>query len=340
MTDLIDGCRIRALVVFLILLWFSGSGFSTSRVDQKRKIRHIGVIVYADPFLKSYDGLRTGLQSKGYQLDKEVIFAVHSLNRDLSGVDALVKEFAAADFDLIFTATTLVTKAVKACELKNRIDIPVVFTVVAAPVDSKIVSSLSHPGADITGISHVSKELLSQRLLLFKQAFPEIKRIAVFFNPENELSRAAFKQRDLHLAARDLGVTMVPCRVRDLKEMQSLCRSLSRDNIDSIFMLPDVLSVAFFAEFIKLSRRLQIPLMVIDNRLLKSGGVMGYSPDFYSVGKQSAILVDQILKGARPGDLAIQNPEKVKLAVSLKEMQRLSLKISEDILLQADEVLR
>ncbi len=340
-TDSIYGCKIRLLGLLLISAWFFASGFSTPPSNhQKRKIRHIGVIVYADPFLKSYDGLRAGLQEKGYRLDTEVIFAVHSLDHDLSVVETLVKGFAAADFDLIFTATTVVTEAVKACQHKNRINIPVVFTVVAAPVDSKIVTNLRHPGANITGISHVSKELLPQRLLLFKQAFPEIKRIAVFFNPENRLSRTTFNQPDLHLAARDMGVIMVPERVRNLEEMQNLCRTLNRDKVDSIFMLPDVLSVTFFAEFVKLSRRLQIPLMVIDNRLLKQGGVMGYSPDFYAVGMQSATLVDQIFKGVRPGDLAIQNPEKVKLTVSLKELQKLNLKISENILLQADEVLR
>lgn len=329
-------------VIGLVLILFGSfaSEISAFQNERKIKIRHIGVIVYAEPFLKSYEGLRSGLQKKSFRLDEELIFAVHSIDRDLSKVESLVKKFAAADFDLIYTVTTPVTQAVKACMLKNRINIPVVFTVVADPVNSEIVTSLRHPGANITGISHVSKELLPQRLLRFKKAFPKIKQMAIFFDPGNEISKSSFKQRSLHLAARDLDVEMVVNQIHSLDDMTNVCRGLTVTDIDSIFMLPDARSVAYFKEFLKLSRRLQVPLMVIDNMLLKQGGVMGYSPDFYAVGVQSATLVDHIFNGVLPGELAVQNPEKVKLVVSLKELRVLDLEISEDILLQADEVLR
>ena len=105
-------------------------------------------------------------------------------------------------------------------------------------------------------------------------------------------------------------------------------------------MLPDPLSVAHFKELLELSHRLKIPLMVIDNMLLQRGGVMGYSPDFYGVGVQAATIVDQIFKGTAPGDISVQNAEKVNLVISLKEVRKLGLEISDDILLQADEVLR
>ncbi len=340
-TDSIRSRKVGTVIgLVLILIWSFASEVSAFRNNRKIKIRHIGVIVYAEPFLKSYEGLRYGLQKNGFRLDEELIFAVHSIDHDLSKVEPLVKKFAAADFDLIYTVTTPVTQAVKSCMLKHRINIPVVFTVVADPINSEIVTSLCHPGANITGISHVSKELLPQRLLRFKNAFPKIRQMAVFFDSGEEVSKSSFKQRDLHLAARDLGVEMVVNQVHNLDDMTNACRGLTTVDIDSIFMLPDPLSVAYFKEFIKLSRRLQVPLMVIDNMLLKQGGVMGYSPDFYAVGVQSATLVDQIFNGVLPGDLAVQNPEKVKLVVSLKELRVLDLEISEDILLQADEVLR
>ena len=331
--------KLTAGLVLVFFLIFVGK-VSARQNNQALKTRHIGVIVYAQPFLKSYEGLREGLQKKSYRLDEELIFAVHSLNRNLSEVDPLVKKFAAADFDLIYTVTTPVTQAVKSCMLKNRINIPVVFTVVADPVNSRIVNSLRHPGANITGISHVSKELLPQRLLLFKKAFPEIKRMAVFFDPGEEVSKSSFKQPCLHRAAHDLGVELVVNEVRNLDEMMGACRGLTATDVDSIFMLPDALSVVYFKEFLKLSRRLRIPLMVIDNMLLKLGGVLGYSPDFNAVGIQSATLVDQIFNGVLPGDIAVQNPETVKLVVSLKELRSLGLEVSEEILLQADEVLR
>jgi putative ABC transport system substrate-binding protein len=307
---------------------------------EQAKIRHIAVIVFAAPFLKSYSGLRSGLQQLGYKLDKELIFSVYSVERDPSKVAPLIKKCAAAHFDLVYTVTTQVTQAVKVCMQKNRIDIPVVFTAVADPVSSNIVTNLRHPDANITGVSHVSRELLPQRLLLFKKAFPQIKRPAVFFDPEDGVAKNALDQPCMQYLTHDLGIAVVARPAGSLAAMQRSCKQLRRTDIDSIFMLPDALSVACFDEFLQLSRHLRIPLMVIDNILLKQGGVMGYSPDFYAVGVQAAALVDQIFKGVAPGDIAVQNPEKVNLVVSLREVRALNLHISDDILLQADEVLR
>ena len=304
------------------------------------KIKRVGVIAYAKPFLKSYEGLRVGLQSEGYELDEDIVFVVHSVDGDISKVASLVRGFAADKFDIIYTVTTPVTQAVKACISENRIDIPVIFTVVADPVGSKVVANLRYPGGNVTGISHVSKELLPQRLLLFKKAFPEIQRVAVFFDPEEEISRSSFGQRYIHQAAQDIGVKLIVNRVHDQQELQNVCQRFTAAEIDSIFMLPDALSVASFKDFLQLSRRLKIPFMVIDNMLLQRGGAMGYSPDFFAVGEQSAIVVEQILKGVSPGDIPVQNPEKVKLVISLKETVNLGLEVSQEILLQADEVLR
>ncbi len=324
----------------LVLLSFLLPEFSLATGNPGLKVRRVGVIAYADPFLKSYEGLRVGLQNEGYKLDEDIVFKVHSVDGNTAKVAQLVREFSADKVDLIYTVTTSVTQAVKACISENRIDIPVVFTVVADPVGSRIVTSLRHPGANITGISHVSKELLPQRLLVFKKAFPKIKRVAVFFDPDEEVSKSSFDQRYIHQAAQDSGVTMVVSHVHNQQELQDVCQKFTAADIDSIFMLPDALSVASFKVFLQMSQRLKIPFMVIDNMLLQRGGVMGYSPDFFAVGVQAASVVEQVFKGVPPGDIAVQNPEKVKLVVSLKEAKKLGLEVSEEVLLQADEVLR
>ncbi len=331
---------LRLSLLLLLLLLFLVPGVVFASGNQDLRVRRIGVIAYAEPFLKSYEGLRFGLQSAGYKLDEEIVFNVHSVDGNISKVTPLVRKFAADKYDLIYTVTTSVTQAVKVCLRDNQLNVPVVFTVVADPIGSRIVADLQHPGADITGISHVSKELLPQRLLLLKKAFPGIKRVVVFFNPDEEIGKSSFDQRYIHQAARDCDVSLVFKRVHNRYELQDECRQLTAADIDSVFMFPDALSVASFKSFLQLSHRLRIPLMVIDNVLLQRGGVMGYSPDFFAVGVQAARAVEQILKGISPSDIAVQNPEKVKLIVSLKEARKLDLEVSEDILLQADEVLR
>ncbi|MEA1922431.1 MAG: ABC transporter substrate-binding protein [Pseudomonadota bacterium] len=304
------------------------------------RVHRVAVLAFAPPFLKSYEGLRSGLKGRGYNLDNDLFFDVHCLGRDTTKVEPLMEKLVAADYDLIFSITTPVTRAIQAALAASKAEMPVVFTAVADPLGSKIVDSLRRPGGNFTGVSHLSIELLPQRLLLFKKAFPAMTRVALFFDPEVEISKRSLNQGFLRRAAADIGLELVVVHVRNRDEMVKSCRSFSPERADAIFMLPDPLAVAHFNELLKLSHRLKIPLMVIDNMLLQRGGVMGYSPDFYGVGFQAATIVDQILKGGAPRDIPVQNAEKVNLVVSLKEVQGLGLEISDDILLQADEVLR
>ncbi len=304
------------------------------------RVHRVAVLAFAPPFLKSYEGLRAGLEGRGYSLDDDLFFDVQCLNRDISQVAPLVEKFLDTDYDLIFSITTPVTQAVQASLVASKKSIPVVFTTVADPLGSKVVNNLRHPGGNFTGVSHLSIELLPQRLLLFKKAFPALRRVAVFFDPQEEISKRSFNQGYLRKAATAAGVDLVVNHVRNHDDMIKCCQSFTADQADGLFMVPDALSVAHFKELLELSHHLKMPLMVIDNMLLQHGGVMGYSPDFYGVGFQAATIVDQIFKGLPPGEIAVQNPEKVKLVVSLKEAQILGLDISDEILLQADEVLR
>ncbi len=327
----------------LLLLMFCGLLVSfLAGPEQVRagRVRRVAVLAFAPPFLEAYQGLREGLEGHAYNLGKDCIFEVHLLDRDLAKVAPLVDRVVAARYDLIFSITTPVTQAVQAAMLVSGADIPVVFTTVADPLGSKIVTDLRHPQGNFTGVSHLSIELLPQRLLLFKKAFPGLKSVAVFFDPQEEISKRSFNQGYLQQAAADAGVALQVNHVRNHEEMLLSCRSFSAGQADALFMLPDALSVAHFKELLELSHRLQIPLMVIDNMLLQKGGVIGYSPTFYGVGFQAANIVHQIFKGVAPGQIAVQNPDRVELVVSVKEARILGLEISDEILLQADEVLR
>lgn len=326
--------------LFLMVLGLCLNPLNALAEPRNNRVYRIEVVAFAPPFLRSYEGLRAGLTARGYNLDNDLSFDVQCLDRDITKVAPLIEKLAAADCDLIFSITTPATLAVQAALAGSKIDKPVVFTTVADPLGSKVVDNLRCPGENSTGVSHLSIELLPQRLLLFKKAFPAMRRVALFFDPEVEISKRSFDKGFLRQAAFDIGLDLVIIHVHNHDEIIKCCQSFSADRADGLFMMPDPISVAYFKEFVKLSHRLKIPLMVIDNMLLQRGGVMGYSPDFYEVGVQAATIVDQIFKGCSPGDIAVQNAEKVNLIVSLKEVRALGLDISEEILLQADEVLR
>jgi putative ABC transport system substrate-binding protein len=324
------------LVLLVAVLVPAGFGMAES-ASGASSMRKVGVIVYGEPFLKSFEGFRDGLAAAGYQEGVDVKYSVHNINKNRESVTVLVQEFVQHDYNLILAVTTPVAMAVKQATRGRKI--PVLFTTVADPLGSRMVDSLKQPGGNISGVSHISFPLMMKRLLLFQEAFPNLKRVAVFHNPEEKFFEGHIA-RFFKMASTDTGIKIVDICARNCKEIKTACERLSRVDVDGIFMVPDPLSMAMFGDLLACSRREKLPLMVIDNMLLAKGGVMGYSPDVYDVGFQAAGMVVQVFHGVKVGSLPVQNPDEVKLVVSLKEARALGLAISRDILWRADEVIR
>lgn len=318
------------VIIFLIFITL------TLPAQAAERTVNIGMIVFDTPFLAACRGLKAGLAENSVQ-GANVVFHEYNIKKDKSRVPQIMRELAADKADLVFAVTTPLVLAVK--PEAEKYNIPMVFTVVADPVGSGLVSSLLHPGT-MSGISYIAFELVPRRLMLFAEAFPDMKKVAVFHDPnEKGLSRNN-DNPELKAAAREADVELVEFHIHSKDDLRKTCAAITRRTVDGIFMLPDALSAASFDVLVQLSRREKLPLMVIDNMLLAKGGVMGYSPDFYDTGFQAAAMVKSVLKGVDPGELPVQNPDKIKLKVSLKETNRLGLMISPQFLIKADEIIR
>ncbi len=335
--------RRHRLLLVAVLLLLPGAGVAKPGASSGRVYR-ITVLAYARPFLPAAEGLQQGLRELGLQSGRDIVYDIYTLDRGLERVEPLLAAACRQRSDLIFSITTPVSRKLKEAmtEAGAACRMPVIFAVVADPLGSGIVADLRHPGGNFTGVSHCSLELLPQRLLLFKQAFPAMRRVVVFFNPDEEISKRSYEYRLLHRAARDCRLELLVRKVRSQRELKLCCRRLQERSVpvDGIFMLPDAFSVSHFKSLLNLSRTLKVPLMVIDNTLLRQGGVMGYSPDFFAVGRQAAVLVKQIFAGISPGEIPVQNADRVKLMVSLREARRLGLTINSELLMRADAILR
>jgi putative ABC transport system substrate-binding protein len=329
-------CCWLSLLLFVSVLAAAGSGMAAESVSGSAPMRKVGIIVYGDPFLKSADGFRAGLAAAGYREGVEVQYSVHNINKNPANVPVLVDEFIRHHYDLILAVTTPVVREVKKATLGKKI--PVLFTVVADPVGAKVVDSLKEPGGNISGVSHISLPLTARRLQLFKEAFPGMRRVADVHNPEAEYAAAIHSLLQEEAAAGGLKTVFV--HARDAAQMKAACARLSKNEVDGIFMVPDTLAMATFGELLAASRREKLPLMVIDNMLLAEGGALGYGPDIHDAGFQAAAMAVRVFRGAEAGRLPVQNPDKIKLVVSLKEARALGLSPSRDILRQANEVIR
>ena len=319
------------LVLGVLLLAASPLGAGEAPVPR------IGVLLFSDSFRPAFEGLRDGLAELGFTEGATIRFDVHDLQRDPGRLPELQGRFRSKPVTLVFTTTTPVAQQMQRLDPDHSL--PLVFTAVSSPLNSGIVDSLRHPGKNTTGVSHISFETLPRRLMLFKTAFPAMRRVAVFFNP-----REAFLQghleRYLSRAAAEAGVELVQVPVSGAEEMRRQVERLDRSRIDGIFMLPDPTSVALLDQLQSLASRERLPLMVVDNSLLSRAGVIAYSPAFYDVGRQAAGMVAAILRGARAGSLPVQNPRRIRLVVSMREANRLGLRPSDEILAQADEIIR
>jgi len=329
--------RLIRIVLTPLLLFFFVYPQVGLAAESGPKPRKVGVLIFSQSFMPAYQGFKEGLERLGYTEGGNIHFDVQVIGKEMSRVPELVSRFKEEDYDLILTTTTPVTQAV---QRQNQGEgIPVIFTLVANPLRSKLVTSLKRPGGSISGISHIAFEILPRRLMLFKTAFPDMRRVALFFNQQETFLQGHVEQY-LNSVAEELGLELVEIHVAGGSELEAVSQTFSRADFDGIFMLPDPGSVALLGQLNALARRERLPLMVVDNNLLARAGVMGYSPGFYDVGGQAADMAHAMFQGAEVGSLPVQNPDRIRLVVSMREVRKLGLTISEKILSQADEIIR
>jgi len=322
-----------SILLFLSLLF---SVLSSEIADADKPLL-IGIISFDTRFLDAQRGLADGLSRQGFRAEQNIRYIIYDLKKDLSRIPSIVQQLQQQHCNLIMTITTPVVLAVKKSQHESR-PIPVVFTMVSDPVGSKVVPSLQNPGEYITGIRYNAFAMMPKRLELFREAFPNMRHIAVFYNHGEAWIAEPVHQIFLP-AAKSLGFEVTSYDVCDKKSMIAAIHQFD-GTVEGIFMVPDPLAISFFSDLVALSRKNRLPIMVLDNILLEKGGVLGYSPSFYSIGQQAATMVGKILAGTNPGRLAIQNPKTIRLVVSLNEAKSLGLTLPDSFLVNTDAIIR
>ena len=318
----------------LLLLIFSSVNPVFSASNTKL---YVAIIAYDTQFLEAQIGLKEGLENLGYFEDTNISFTTYNLKKDLSSIPSIIDDLRHHDCDLIMTVTTPVTLAVKKAQ-KDASQIPIVFTMVADPLGSGVIPSMTKPGGFITGIAYNAFKIMPKKLELFNEAFPTVTKLAIFYNHDEEWLSQPVKTFFLP-AAEQLGFEITAYHICNHTNFDKIIQSFNSD-IEGIFMVPDPMAISAFPNLVKLSHQQKIPLMVLDNSLLTKGGVIGYSPTFFTVGQQAASIVAKILKGTPAGNLAVQTTKSIQLAVSLREANKLQIKIPETFLRQCDLILR
>jgi putative ABC transport system substrate-binding protein len=307
---------------------------SAADAQQPASPRRIGVLLGAESSIERLEQLRQGLADSGYAEGRDVVIEWRSAEGDYARLPELAADLVQTKVEVIVVTTTPAAQAIK----RATSTIPIVMALVADPVGSGLVTSLAHPGGNITGLSMMLVDLTAKRLQLLKEAVPGVARVAVFWNPSMPWHSKAIA--DLKAAAPSLAIELSFVSARSPEEFGPAFSAVSRAHAQALYLLEAPLFLTHRATLLRLVSKARLPAIYGERRWGDEGGLISYGANYVSLVRQSAGYVDKILKGAKPGDLPIGQPTKFDLVVNLKTAKALGITIPESVLLQSDDVIR
>jgi putative ABC transport system substrate-binding protein len=277
---------------------------------------------------------RRGLRDAGYTEGKDIVVEWWSAAGQYDRLPEAVRNVSKANLAAIVVEGTPAALAAK--RATDRI--PIVLAIVGDPVGTGLVSSLAHPGGNVTGLTNQTVDLAAKRLQLLKEAIPTAGRVIVIFNPDTGPNSGVVKQ--LREAAPSIGVQVSVRSARTTEELRSVFVGLGPQNTDAIFIVDDGFMAARRDELLRMGMEARLPLVYADTPFARKGVMLSYAVDHAAMFRRAAIYVDKILKGAKPAELPIEQPTQFELVVNLRTAKALGLTIPQSILARADEVIQ
>src|SRR5262245_44478107 len=275
-----------------------------------------------------------GLRDLGYVEGRNLVIEMRFADGKFDRLPQLAREIVQLNPDAVFVSTTPGSLAIKAATPT----IPIVFVAVADPVGVGLVPNVARPGGNVTGVTHIAAELTGKRLELLKEMVPSASRIAVLVNPDDPNATPQLKNAEA--AAKPLGVQLQPIvAVRGASDLPSAFDQISRSGAAAALRMVDPQGAALRTRTTELAVKHRLPLMFSFREDVEAGGLASYGASMLAQYRQGATLVDKILRGARPGDLPVEQASKFELVVSRKTARTLGLTIPPSVLLRADQVI-
>jgi putative ABC transport system substrate-binding protein len=301
---------------------------------QQARVSRVGVVLQGGPYGAAVDGLRKGLGELGLAEGKQFILHIREAKGDLKAVEQAAGDLEREKVDLIYAVSSSVTLAVK----RATKTVPIVFYAGTDPVALGLVESFRKPGGRLTGIYGRLPDLTAKRLELLKEMVPRVRRVVMFYNSDNPVAAGGMKvARD---AARQLKVELLERRVASVEELRASPRALRSGEADAYLSGADAMVVSQTAFIIDTARAKKLPTMFTELDSPVKGGLASYGVSYYAMGRLSARYVQRILLGANPGDLPVEQVDKLDFVINLKTARALGLTIPQSLLLRADEVIR
>jgi putative ABC transport system substrate-binding protein len=280
------------------------------------------------------EGFRQGLRDLGYTEGQNIVVEYRYADGHPERLPRLATELVKLKVDVIAAETTPANLAVK----QATTTIPVVMTLVADPVGSGLVSSLARPGGNVTGLSLQLPDLAAKRLQLLKEAVPGITRVAVLWNASSPITPPQLKAAEA--AAPALGLQLESLGVRAQDDFERAFQAATRRRAGALFILDDFFLTSHLTRIAALTARARLPALAGVTGFAEAGVLISYGPNFAEITRRSVTYVDKILKGAKPGELPIEQPTALELVINAKTAESLGLVMPSSLLVRADRIIQ
>jgi putative ABC transport system substrate-binding protein len=307
----------------------------TARTQPAAKPWRIGFIVAgkALPTESPYSGFTQGMREHGYVEGKDFVIAWRSVQEQYDQFPVAAQEIVKENVDVILLSTSA---AVRPVQQVTR-TLPIVMAYSTDPVGNGFVRSLSHPGGNITGLAGSSDDISPKQIELMQRVLPGLSRLGTLGNPNNPDYAPILKSTDA--AARNVGIAAFPAEARSGDEFDAAFAKLVGARVQAVKIFPDALLFSQRARIAELALRHRLPTISVERECSEAGGLMSYGESLGDFFRRAAAFVDKILRGAKPGDLPIEQSTKFELIINLKTAKALDVEMPQTLLSLADAVI-
>jgi len=304
--------------------------------QQAGKLPRIGILATANnPHLR--EAFLQGLRDLDYVERRNVVIEYRDAEGKLDRLPALAVELVALKVDVIVAPPTVAALAAK----QATSTLPIVFVGVADPVASGLVSSLARPGANVTGLSNLSPELVGKRLEQLKEAVPRASRVAILWHPGGQDERTdKDMMKEAELAARRLGMRLQFVEAQHPEDLDRAFSDMTKARADALTIVGSPILLHERRRLVDLAAKNRLPAVYPSREFADAGGLMAYGANLADLLRRAATYVVKILNGANPAELPVEQPTKFDLVVNLRTAKALGLTIPQSLLGRADEVIR
>lgn len=321
--------RMLTLIVILALL---AAPFGTSAQPSKKM--RIGYLSGNPPSdtEDAIEAFRAKLRALGHIEGQNLLIESRYADGRFDKLPKLAAELVQLKVDVIFAFGTPGSRAAK----NATTTIPIIFGVVSDPLAAGLIASLTRPGGNVTGVTPNNPDLSAKRVSLLKDAVPAATHVSVLVNPDFPATSSMLTET--RLGAQSLGVKLQILEVREPVGFAKAFAAMTEAKAKGVIVLADPMFIAQRRRIVELALRHRIPAMYHLRHFVEAGGLISYGAEYTEMFQQGAVLVDKILKGAKPGDLPVEQPWRYALAINLKTAKAIGLTIPQLLLGRADHI--